>query len=48
MADRALRAILDESNPNKAFSATNQARLGSLLDQVPRFIKGVVTAGILT
>lgn len=48
MPNRSLRQILDESNPNKALTAAQQARLGSLLDLSPRLAKGTVTSGILT
>ena len=48
MPNRSLREILDIAQPNTVFSALQQARVGSMLAQAPRFIKGVVTAGILT
>jgi len=48
MPNRSLRNILDESNPNKSDAGLQLARVGSMLALIPRFIKGTVTAGILT
>lgn len=48
MPNRTLRNILDEANPNKTDTAMQQARAGSGLALIPRFVLGTVTAGILT
>lgn len=48
MPDRSLRDILNEANPNKTDTGLNAARAGSMLALVPRFIRGSVTAGILS
>lgn len=48
MANRSLRNILDEANPNKTDTAEQQARSGSMAALIPRFLRGTVTAGILT
>lgn len=44
---RAVKIVLDESNPSKGWAASQVAKLGSALGIIPRFAQGATAADIL-